>query len=146
MNKFIVLILLAVCALVGCDQRSSPKDTATIQLSLKSDDQRMAEAFAKQISDIWVESKGTIEKILPDDREGSAHQRLIVRLSTGQTILLSHNIDLAPRIPNPQIGSEISFRGEYEWNSKGGVVHWTHHDPSGHKSGGLIEYKGKIYK
>lgn len=146
MNRLIFFILLAFCALIGCDQKSSQKDTAIVELSLRSDDQRIAEAFEKQISNIWVESSGTIEKILPDDREGSPHQRLIVRLYTGQTLLLSHNIDIAPRVPDPEIGSEIYFRGEYEWNSKGGVVHWTHHDPDRRHSGGWIEYKGKRYR
>ncbi len=145
-NKLFFFILFAVCILVGCDQKAEQNKTEVIELSLKSDDQKMAEAFASQTSNIWVESQGIVEKILPDDREGSAHQRFIVRLSTGQTLLISHNIDVAPRVADLQAGQPVHFRGEYEWNAKGGVIHWTHHDPSGHQSGGWIEYKGKRYQ
>ncbi len=77
-----------------------------------------------------VEAQGVIQRILPDDNDGSRHQRWIVELATGATVLLVHNIDLAPRVPVEE-GDRIAFAGEYEWNDRGGVVHWTHHNPDG---------------
>jgi hypothetical protein len=93
-----------------------------------------------------VEASGTVDRILPDDHEGSRHQRFIVRLPDGATVLLSHNIDLAPRVEGLAIGSAVSFRGQYEWNERGGVVHWTHQDPGGRRPGGWIEHAGRRYR
>ena len=92
---------------------------------------RIAELFSARESGVVVEASGTVDRILPDDHEGSRHQRFIVRLPDGATVLLSHNIDLAPRVEGLAIGSAVSFRGQYEWNERGGVVHWTHQDRGG---------------
>jgi hypothetical protein len=40
----------------------------------------------------------------------------------------------------------IQFYGEYEWNNKGGVVHWTHRDPNGHHVGGWLKHNGSTYQ
>jgi len=87
-----------------------------------------------------------VSRILSDDNKGSRHQRFILRLSSGQTLLVAHNIDLAPRINNLQNGDSVQFYGEYEWNSTGGVIHWTHHDPGGQHVGGWLEHNGRKYK
>lgn len=106
---------------------------------------KIAQAFEAQQSDLWVQSGGTVERSLKDDREGSQHQRFIVRLANGHSVLIAHNIDLAPRVPL-QTGDRVRFRGEFEWNPRGGVVHWTHHDPRGKKIGGWIVHEDKTYK
>ena len=103
-------------------------------------------AFNARASDINVTGRGTIIKILPDDLEGSRHQRFIVKLASGHTVLIAHNIDLAPRVPDLQSGQPIRFRGDYEWNEKGGLIHWTHHDPKGWHPGGWLEYDGQKYQ
>ena len=89
---------------------------------------------------------GTVSRILSDDNDGSRHQRFIVRLSSGATLLIAHNIDLAPRVGSLQVGDTVSFYGEYETNDRGGVIHWTHHDPRGSHVGGWIEHKGRRYE
>lgn len=106
----------------------------------------LQEAINSQVSDVQVQGKGAIVKVLPDDLDGSKHQRLILRTEGGDTILIAHNIDLAPRIPDPQVGDIVEFYGEYEWNEKGGVVHWTHHDPAGRHPGGRLEHQGRTYE
>ena len=106
----------------------------------------LAEAFDRQQNDLQVQGSGEVVKILPDDREGSRHQRFILRLSSGQTLLIAHNIDLAPRIPSLRRGDLVEFYGEYEWNPKGGVIHWTHHDPRGSHVPGWLKHDGEIYQ
>jgi len=103
------------------------------------------QAFNARRSDVWVQASGTVVKTLADDNDGSRHQRFLVELSNDITILIAHNIDLAPYIPL-QRGDTVEFRGEYEWNDKGGVVHWTHHDPRGRKAGGWITHRRKKYE
>ena len=89
---------------------------------------------------------GNVTRVLSDDNTGSRHQRFIIELSSGQTLLIAHNIDLAPKIYSLQKGGFVKFCGEYESNSKGGVVHWTHHDPSNRHVGGWLEYNNSRYE
>ena len=84
--------------------------------------------------------------MLSDDTDGSPHQRFILRLGSGQTVLVAHNIDLAPRIPHLAVGDTIAFAGQYEWNEKGGVIHWTHDDPDGRHPAGWLKRDGEIYQ
>ena len=105
----------------------------------------IVEAFEEQRSGIVVEGEGTVDRTLADDNEGSRHQRFILRLSSGHTVLISHNIDLANRVPLER-GDPIRFRGQYEWNDRGGVIHWTHHDPRGRRPGGWLEHLGRQYR
>jgi hypothetical protein len=109
-------------------------------------DQILSNAYKNKRRDIQVRGAGTVEKILPDDNKGSRHQKFILRLASGQTILVAHNIDLAPRVAGLQTGDNIAFYGEYEWTDRGGVVHWTHHDPAGRHVGGWLEHGGRRYE
>jgi hypothetical protein len=114
--------------------------------STHDNQQLLQEAFANKRNNIQVKGEGTVIKLLPDDLDGGKHQRFLVRLASGQTLLISHNIDLAPRINSLQAGDFISFSGEYEWNPQGGLIHWTHQDPSNRHIGGWIEHDGKLYQ
>ena len=118
------------------DQKSKTKDA----------DKRIKNAFDREQSDFWVQSQGVVVKIFKDDTEGAHHQRFLLRLSNGHSFLISHNIDIAPRIDGIKPGDTVTFNGEYEWNNKGGVIHWTHHDPSKSKTGGWLMHQGKKYE
>ncbi|WP_456451821.1 DUF3465 domain-containing protein [Hydrogenimonas sp.] len=103
-------------------------------------------AQARHLSNVWVEGEGVVLKLLPDDTKGSRHQRILLRLKNGRTLLIVHNIDLAPRIGGLKKGERVRFVGEFVDNDKGGLVHWTHHDPSGRHPGGWLEYRGRRYR
>lgn len=89
---------------------------------------------------------GNVSRVLSDDNTGSHHQKFIIKLSSGKTLLIAHNIDIAPKVYALKEGDFIKFCGEYENNTKGGVVHWTHHDPSNRHVGGWLEYNGYRYE
>lgn len=109
-------------------------------------EQAVFNAYQNRLSDVQVNGSGEVARILSDDNKGSRHQRFILRLSSGQSVLIAHNIDLSPRIATLKKGDVVHFFGEYEWNSKGGVVHWTHHDPGGRHVGGWLKHAGKKYE
>jgi Protein of unknown function (DUF3465) len=160
MKKWLVTGVLLAAALQGWQQynrnpaiqASAPTSgTANSAFSLTadqpgSDDTQIATAFRNHQSNVQVRAAGVVSRVLADDRDGSAHQRFIVRLSSGQTLLIAHNIDLAPRVAGLREGDTIEFHGEYEWNSQGGVVHWTHHDPDGRHVGGWLRHAGRSYQ
>lgn len=106
----------------------------------------IAELYQQQRSDVLVEVSGEVSRIFADDNRGSRHQRFLIELTDGHTLLVAHNIDLAPRIDNLELGDEVSLFGEYEWNDKGGVMHWTHHDPANKHAHGWIRHQGKLYQ
>lgn len=112
---------------------------------LQNDRGRVEAAFNDRQSRVWLETCGVVTRLLEDDNEGRAHQRFILELDAGHTLLVSHNIDLAGRIPLAR-GDRLSLRGRYEWNGQGGVLHWTHHDPDGRQPGGWIEHHGMRYR
>jgi hypothetical protein len=150
--KKLFLALVAVAALYvgwgqteGLHQRAGVPDLETrAPASSRADDIRAA--FSERDSGTQVTGKGVVTKLLADDSEGSRHQRFILKLASGQTVLVAHNIDLAPRIDSLEPGDSVSFNGVYEWNAKGGVVHWTHHDPSGRHEAGWLRHSGQTYQ
>ena len=109
--------------------------------------QQVLNAYRNRQSDVIVENVvGTVERMLSDDLEGSRHQRFIIRVASGQTVLVVHNIDLAPRIDGLRVGDRVSVKGEYEWNDRGGLIHWTHHDPRNVHEGGWIDHNNLRYQ
>ena len=109
-------------------------------------DELLVQLFTDGQSNVQVYGTGTVIAILSDDLDGSRHQRFILELKSKQTLLISHNIDLSSRINNLSLNDPVEFFGEYEWNDKGGVIHWTHHDPGGNHANGWILHNNKIYQ
>ena len=103
-------------------------------------------AFEQRISGVQVEGQGVVRRVLSDDNDGSRHQRFVVALPSGQTLLVAHNVDLAPRVNGLREGDAVSFSGEYRWNPEGGVIHWTHLDPRNQHPAGWIKHNGAIYQ
>ncbi|WP_261905379.1 DUF3465 domain-containing protein [Vibrio fortis] len=119
---------------------------AVCSINVQANDHQLKQAYQNHQSDLQIQGSGTVSRVLPDDNIGSRHQKFILRLDSRQTLLVAHNIDLAPRIPNLKVGDVVQFYGEYEWNDKGGVIHWTHRDPANQHAHGWLKHQGKIYE
>ena len=139
-----------IAAVIGC-ALSWAACSHAVQFSAPSRDEVSADtpigrAFKNRTSDVQVKGEGVVFRILTDDLTGDRHQRFLVRLTSGQTVLIAHNIDIAPRVVGLQTDDIVGFYGEYVWNEKGGVVHWTHHDPNGRHTAGWLKHKGRTYQ
>ena len=153
MNKFLLIAAIAAAAYFSLaptpgtpGSREAAVHPGVSAVGRDSDDDVIERAFENRLGNLQVSGQGTVVKLLADDADGSRHQRFIVRLNSGRTLLVSHNIDLAPRIDALRVGDTVDFYGEYEWNPKGGVIHWTHHDPQGIHATGWIKHDGKTYQ
>lgn len=124
---------------------NTPQQSAAAAVGVL-DNPLLQEAFEQRRSNLLVEGRGVVTRLLADDNDGSRHQRFILRVNPQQTVLVAHNIDLAPRIESLAAGDEVVFSGQYEWSSKGGVLHWTHHDPRGRHPGGWLQHRGRTYQ
>jgi len=116
------------------------------QDDISNSDQILLDAFENKQSDLQVEGEGKVIVLLADDTTGSQHQKFILELESEQTILIAHNIDLAPRIDSIKKGDTVAFYGEYVWNDEGGLVHWTHIDPAGVHINGWLIHNGLTYE
>ncbi len=107
----------------------------------------MLNAYQSRLSNVIVENvEGVVSSLLSDDIEGSRHQRFIMRMASGHTLLVVHNIDLAPRINGLRVGDHVTVKGEYEWNDRGGLIHWTHRDPRSAHEDGWINHGSRRYE
>ena len=143
MKKVLILVLAVVGAYYGYEQSQPGVESSAASQPANA---RLDRAISERRTAYQVQGSGTVARVLSDDNEGSRHQRFILELASGQTLLVAHNIDLAPRVSSLKTGDTVSFNGEYEWNERGGVIHWTHDDPQGHHVAGWIEHNGKRYK
>ena len=131
---------------VGGGQNSQSNESSSSDQNQQNGLSLIQQAFDRHQSNVQVQSVGRVKAVLADDNEGSRHQKFILGLENGLTVLVAHNIDLAPRIKNIQKGDTVEFYGEYEYTEKGGVIHWTHHDPQNRHVGGWLKYEGEIYQ
>ena len=143
MNKLLTLIALSAALYFGWQELESPDNPASRS---EQGNGSLQDNFDNRTSGSQVQGSGTVIKILPDDNDGSRHQRFILRLDSGRTLLVAHNIDLAPRIASLRVGDTVAFNGEFEWNEKGGIIHWTHHDPAGRHATGWLKHDGRRYQ
>ena len=161
--KKILLVILLVSISVyetvqkekgsGSNNNASPSKSTTTSVAsdkhqpkVSHSNNSLQTAFNNRQSDVQIQGSGIVVKSLPDDLEGSRHQKFILKDNSGQTVLFAHNIDLAPKINALREGDRIDYFGEYEWNERGGVIHWTHGDPRGRHASGWLKHNGKTYQ
>jgi hypothetical protein len=155
-SRFSVLLLVALgVAVLGYEWRhrdqlgfTQPGPVPSAPALAPDDNERLAALAAAHRSDEVVEITGRVIRLLDDDDEGDRHQRFLLQVGdSALVVLVAHNLDLAARVP-VAAGDALRLRGEYEWNEKGGALHWTHRNPAlnPRHEDGWIELGGKRYE
>ncbi len=126
--------ILVVGWLAACGASTPPDDAAIVN------------DFHNHQSNVEVTADATVVRLLADSTSSTGtHERFIIKLSSSDlTLEVEHNISIAARAPVKE-GDHVIVHGEYIWNSQGGLIHFTHHDPQGTHEGGYIEDAGTTY-
>jgi hypothetical protein len=170
LNKFsagLLALVLTVFALSGCDsdrsgnhsrhQRSQDEDEESSNSRNLSpspvppgaieptDDHEIVQAQTSNLVNAEVKGLAVVKKLLHDDVVAPRHQKFLLELTNGTTILVAHNTDVAPQVPI-QEGDQLVICGSFIYNAKGGLIHWTHHSTSPRHQGGYIDFNGSRYQ
>lgn len=143
LNKIISILALIISAFFA-NNYITDEDNNSIKINSQGVERNkeLENLIRNRQSDEIITISAKVINILADDVKGDKHQRMILKVGKN-TLLLAHNIDLAPRVPAKK-GDTLQIRGEYEWNEKGGVIHWTHKSNSSHANG-WIKLNNKKY-
>jgi Protein of unknown function (DUF3465) len=129
------LAFLACAALVSACAAQRPDDGA------------VCAAYSAQRSRVEAVAGGRVTRIF-GVRAGrsSPHEGFLMRLDSGCDLVLrvEVNTDFTGEIPLSS-NEPIVVKGEYEYYPRGGVIHWTHHDPRGRHENGYISAADKMY-
>ncbi|MBT3812364.1 MAG: DUF3465 domain-containing protein, partial [Gammaproteobacteria bacterium] len=104
MKKLLILLIAGVLFAVEAYQQqdiSAPEDILQDFETTKkaaTDNIALKRAYKQEQSDLQVQSSSIVVKSVRDDLKGSRHQKFILWVAPGLTVLGAHNIDLAPTI------------------------------------------------
>ena len=151
MKKILILLIAFVLVAFDAYQEQGAFNLGGLLQRLVGDSEyqesnSLQHAYQNKQSDLQLQGSGIVVKVLRDDLKGSRHQKFILKDEAQQTVLVAHNIDLAPRVADLKKGDRVEYYGEYEWNTRGGVIHWTHKDPKGYHASGWLKHNGKTYQ
>ncbi len=116
------------------------------------------DAANAQIYDAWrggrsgieVQASGSVARVL-GERTGPSgpHEGFLLHLTGsgghGLTVRVESNLDIMGSVP-VRDGEAATVRGEYDYDPRGGVIHWTHRDPRGRHPDGFVEIDGHRYQ
>src|SRR3954463_14702754 len=123
MKKLVFVAAVVALLYLGLGPSGALREFVGSSSTPAAQSDKLGNASTEQESGSQVTGQGTVTMLLPDDNQGSRHQRFILSLASGQTLLVAHNMDIAPRLTSIKTGDVVSFSGVYEWNAKGGVIH-----------------------
>lgn len=146
MKKIVLTIVTAAILAWFVYPLIQPPSAPEKSFTYHDGDKIIERAYQDRRNNVQVKGEGVVIRLLADDTKGRRHQKFLLRLSSGHTLLVAHNIDVASRVNRLHEGDRLAFYGEYEYNAKGGVIHWTHHDPQGRHIDGWIKHGGVTYR
>jgi Protein of unknown function (DUF3465) len=112
------------------------------------DNAHVCALYASGSSDAEVVAQGTVLGVL-GTRNGPSgnHEGFLLKLTQQCDLMLrvETNVDITGPVPL-RAGQTVTVKGQFEDDASGGVIHWTHHDPSGRHVAGYVLADGKYYE
>ncbi|HEV3157720.1 MAG TPA: DUF3465 domain-containing protein [Candidatus Baltobacteraceae bacterium] len=136
-QKFVCALVL--CLVAACSRPTNDSGNALVY-----------DAWRSHRSNVEVTAFGNVAHVL-GTRSGPSgmHEGFLVHLQGGSggglSVKVEDNVDISGPIPLNS-GDEVSVHGEYVYNERGGIIHWTHHDPRGRHESGYIIVNGRHYE
>ncbi len=133
----------AVCALLVAT-------ACTAAVRSGDDGAAIYDAWRDGRSRVEVTASGSVVRLLGTriGRSG-AHEGFLVHLSgagaRGLTVRVEDNVDLTGPIPLAP-GDAVTVRGEYIYDPRGGLIHYTHRDPRGRHPDGFVRVRDRVYR
>ncbi|MDR0984368.1 MAG: DUF3465 domain-containing protein [Ruminococcus sp.] len=87
---------------------------------------------------------GRVVKLLNNDFS-TDHQKFIIKTAENETLLITHNIVLAPELYDLKVGDVVEFYGECFQTDRGYGIHYTHHSTSRRHTSGYLRHNNKMY-
>ena len=135
------LLALGVVAAAGCAATTS---------SGGDDNGAIYDSWRAGRSHVEVTASGSVARVLGvrSGRSG-AHEGFLVHLTgssgRGLTVRVEDNVDLTGPIPL-EPGDAVTLRGEYIFDRRGGIIHYTHRDPRGRHPDGFVRVGDRVYR
>ena len=107
------------------------------------------DAWRSGQSHLEVTASGSVARVL-GLRNGPSgeHEGFLLHLrgaeGHGLTVRVEDNTDITGPM-DVHAGDDAVVRGEYIYDPRGGIIHYTHHDPRGHHVSGYVRVNGRTY-
>lgn len=123
----------------------APNQLPDVAVDLSGNQQEILQAQAQKLRRVEVFINAQVCRLLPTDNRGLRHQKFLIRLTNGTTVLVANDLTVGQMVPC-QVGDILQIRGEYIWTRRGGVLHWTHHSDTREHPGGWIRLGSQTYQ
>jgi hypothetical protein len=135
------LSVFVVAMVAGC---AAPATTGN-----SADNAAVYNAWVQKRSYVEVTASGSVARVL-GTRPGPSgvHTQFLVHLGAGGnglTVRVADNVDMTGRLAISP-GDSVVLRGEYIYDPRGGLIHWTHRDPRGRHEAGYVSINGRYYQ
>jgi hypothetical protein len=131
MSKVFTVILLGLVSVSSFAATSVPTLEKALQSQVRVD---FIEAQNLQVTDL-----------LPDDTNGSPHQKFVVKVTQNSLVTIISNLDMCPHVPVRK-GDLVAVGGQFiPTGRNAGIIHWTHRDPKHKRTDGYIQLGSQTY-
>jgi len=132
------LILAAALAAGGCAPATGDAANGAVY-----------DAWSGHQSRVEVTASGSVARVLGTHSGPSGrHEGFLLHLTGaaghGLTVRVETNVDITGPVPL-SAGDGVEVRGEYVYDARGGLIHYTHHDPRGRHPGGFVRVGKLVY-